>query len=445
MDEIRNLIQQTPFSAAKLLEVIGGMNSVDVADTFELLNREETVQVFRLLPKTMAADVFSEIVPEKQQIIVEALTDAEVGKIMEELFVDEAVDFIEEMPANVVKRVLQNVNEDKRKQINQILCYPEDSAGSIMTTEYVNLREYVTVSEAFDVIRVTGVDKETIYTCYVIQRDRLLVGMITAKTLLISKPEDKIGDIMDKNLVFAYTTDDQEMVADMFRKYDLLSMPVVDGEKRLVGIVTVDDILEVIEEENTEDIEKMAALNPSEEPYIKTNALRLSRNRLPWLLLLMLSATVTGAIIEGFENALSALPMLVAFIPMLMDTAGNAGAQSSALVIRGMALGEIRIKDVLRVLWREIQVSVICGCVMGAVNFLRIYIMNEQNLLMALTVTLSLILTVIIAKSLGCLLPIAAKKIRIDPAVMAAPIITTIADAFSLILYFSMARMIMRI
>jgi magnesium transporter len=393
----------------------------------------------------MAADVFSYIVAEKQQIIVEALTDAEVGKIIGELFVDDAVDFIEEMPANVVKRVLQNVTEDKRRLINQLLQYPEDSAGSIMTTEYVDLREDATVREAFDAIRTTGLNKETIYTCYVIRRDKLLVGVVSAKTLMLAKPQQRISDIMDNHLVFAHTTDDQEVIADLFRKYGLLSMPVVDKEQRLVGIVTVDDIVQIIEEENTEDFEIMAALNPSEEPYLKTNIFRLARNRIPWLLLLMLSATVTGGIISGFQDAFVGLPMLVAFIPMLMNTGGNAGSQASTLIIRGLALGEIQLRDIIKIVWREIRIGFMCGLVLGAVNFAKVFFTKQGDAILSLTVTLSLFLTVIVAKTVGCILPIAAKKIKIDPALMASPLITTIVDAVSLSVYFTIARVLLKI
>ncbi|MDR2784831.1 MAG: magnesium transporter, partial [Treponema sp.] len=375
---------------ARLKALLPQMNTADIAEVFEELNREKAIQIFRMLPKSIAADVFSYTDADEQQIIIEALTDSEIGEIINSLFADDAVDFIEEMPANVVKRVLQNVNPEKRTVINQLLRYPEDSAGSIMTTEYVDLLEDVTVREAFDAIRATGLNRETIYTCYVIQRDRILVGVVSAKTLMLAKPHERIGDIMDTKLVFAQTTDDQEKVAGLFKKYGLLAMPVVDTEQRLVGIITVDDIVNVIEEENTEDFEKMNALAPSDEPYLKTSILKLARNRIVWLLVLMLSATITGGVISGFEDALAILPALVAFIPMLMDTGGNAGSQSSTLVIRGMALGEIRLRDILRVLWREIRIAALCGIALGVVNFIRIYFMNGKNAVLALTVTLSL-------------------------------------------------------
>jgi magnesium transporter len=425
---------------ARLKALLPQMNTADIADVFEGLSREKIIQLYRMLSKSMAADVFSYIDADEQQIIIEALTDSEIGEIVNSLFADDAVDFIEEMPANVVKRVLQNVNPEKRTVINQLLRYPEDSAGSIMTTEYVDLREDATVREAFDAIRETGLNRETIYTCYVIRRDRMLVGVVSAKTLMLAKPDERIGDIMDTKLVFTQTTDDQEKVAGMFRKYGLLAMPVVDTEQRLVGIITVDDIVNVIEEENTEDFEKMGALAPSDEPYLKTSILKLASNRIVWLLVLMLSATITGSIISGFEEALAVLPVLVAFIPMLMDTGGNAGTQASTLVIRGMALGEIRLKDMLRVFWKEIRIAALCGIALSSINFIRIYLMNGRNAALSLTVTLSLFATVLTAKSVGCILPMFAKRLKVDPAIMAAPLITTIVDGASLVIYFSIAK-----
>lgn len=442
---VMELLENNPLNVSKLHEVFTQMNTVDIAEVFENLSKEKTIQIFRLLPKSIAADVFAYIEPDNQQIIVEALTDSEVAKIMDELFVDDAVDFIDEMPANVVKRVLQNADETKRQFINQFLQYPEDSAGGIMTAEYVDLRTDAKVREAFDHIRKTGVDKETIYTCYVIRRDKLLVGAISAKTLMLANPHDVIGDIMDKNIIFAHTTDDQEAIAGLFKKYGLLSLPVVDKEQRLVGIITVDDIVQIIEEEATEDIEIMAALNPSDEPYLKTGILRHARNRIVWLLVLMLSATATSTIISGFESSLATLPILMAFVPMLMDTGGNAGAQSSTLIIRGMALGEIHVKDVIKVLWKELRIGVLCGLVLGIVNFVRIYLMNGRDAMLSLVVTITLFITILAAKSVGCLLPIVAKKFKVDPAIMASPLITTIVDSASLIVYFLVAQAILHI
>jgi magnesium transporter len=442
-EEILELIRDGSIDMSKLKILLSDMNTVDIAEIFEELDREKVIQMFRILPKAIASDVFAYMDPDQQQIIVEALTDTEIGEIMNKLFVDDAVDFIEEMPANVVSRVLKNVRAEKRKLINQILQYPDDSAGSIMTTEYVDLREDATVREAFDAIRSTGLNKETIYTCYVIRRDRLLVGVVSAKTWMLARPQQRIGDIMDANLVFAYTTDDQEAIAEQFQKYGFLAMPVVDKEQRLVGIITVDDIVDVIVEESTEDIEKMNALVPSDEPYLKTGIIQLARNRILWLLVLMLSATITGIIISSFEAGLAALPILMAFIPMLMDTSGNAGSQASTLIIRGMAVGEISPKDIIRVVWKEVRVGMLCGLGLGLINFVRVYIMNGQNLLLCVTVTLSLCCTILIAKTVGCVLPMFAKRLRIDPAIMAAPMITTIVDAVSLIIYFSIAKAIL--
>jgi magnesium transporter len=443
--EILSIINQNPIDILQVKSLFSKMNTVDIAKVFETMDREKIIPIFRVLPKTIAADVFAYMDAAEQQIVIEALTDTEVGEIMNSLFVDDAVDFIEEMPANVVTRVLQYVLPEKRTHINQILQYPDDSAGSIMTTEYVNLREDATVREAFDHIRAIGVNKETIYTCYVIRRDRILVGVISVKTLLLARPQDRIGDIMDTNLIFAHTTDDQEGIAGLFKKYDLIAMPVVDKEQRLVGIITIDDIVEVIEAENTEDFEKMNALRPSDDPYLKTSILKLAKNRIVWLLVLMLSASITGGIISSFENALAILPILVAFIPMLMDTGGNAGSQSSTLIIRGMALGEIGIKDILKVLWRELRIGTLCGLALGLINFVRIYVMNHKNLLLSFTVTVSLFFTILMAKSVGSILPMVAKRFKIDPAIMAAPLITTIVDGASLLIYFSIAKMIFHI
>jgi magnesium transporter len=436
---------ETRYNLVELKALLSRMNTADIADAFGELDMAKTVPLFRFLPKSVAAEVFSCLEVDEQRLIIKELSDSEVGEIVNNLFADDAADFIEEMPANVVKRVLQAANPEKRAVINQLLRYPDDSAGSIMTTEYVDLLETDTVREAFDWIRATGVNKETIYTCYVIRRDRLLVGEVSAKTLMLSGSDERIGDIMNAHFVCAFTTDDQEKAAAQFRKYGLLAMPVVDTEERLVGIITVDDIVKVIEEENTEDLEKMNALAPSDEPYLKTSVLKLARNRIIWLLALMLSATLTGGIIAGFEEAIAALPVLVAFIPMLMDTGGNAGSQSSTLVIRGIALGEIRREDVLRVIWRELRVALLCGGALGVVNFSRIYFMNGKNFALAATVTASLFATVIMAKSIGCILPMIARRLRVDPAIMAAPIITTIVDAAVLVIYFSAAKMVFHI
>ncbi|MCL2809153.1 MAG: magnesium transporter [Treponema sp.] len=442
-EEIIGLIKEGSLDISKLKILFSDMNTVDIAEIFEELERDEIISMFRILPKAIASDVFAYVDIDHQQTIIEALTDSEIGEIMNKLFVDDAVDFIEEMPANVVRRVLKNVKPEKRKQINQILQYPDDSAGSIMTTEFVDLREDAKVREAFDTIRNIGLNKETIYTCYVIRRDRVLVGVITAKDLMLARPHDRIGDLMDSNIVFAHTTDDREAIADLFHKYSLMTMPVVDKEQRLVGIITVDDIVDVIVEESTEDIEKMAALVPSDDPYLKTTVFKHAKNRFLWMLILMLSATITGTIISSFENGLMALPILMAFIPMLMNTGGIAGSQSSTLIVRGMAVGEIGLRDIAIVLWKELRVGILCGLGLGLVNFIRVFIMNDQNWKLCLTITLSLFCTILMAKTVGSVLPILAKRIKIDPAIMSAPLLTTIVDAVSLIIYFSVAKIIL--
>ena len=427
---------------SKMKAALADMNIVDIAETFDKLEKEQIIRLFRILPKDTASEVFAYIDSDKQQYIIEALTDTEIGEIVNKLFVDDAVDFIEEMPAGVVKRVLQNVQSEKRQLINQILQYPDDCAGSIMTTEYVELPENTTVRESFDVIRNTGLNKETIYNCYVIRHDRLLLGVVSAKDLMLSRPGEPVSSIMDTNPVYAYTTDDREAVADQFQKYDLLAMPVVDKERRLVGIITVDDVMEVIVKESTEDIEKMSALAPSHEPYLKTSVITLTRNRIVWLLVLMLSATFTAMVIESFEDALTVMPVLMAFIPMLMDTGGSAGSQSAVLIIRGMALNEIKMSSIFAVWWKEIRVAVLCGAALMLVNFGRVLLMN-RDIMLALTTSLALYATVIMAKTVGCLLPLGAKLLRMDPAVMASPVITTIADVLSLIIYFQIAKMIL--
>jgi len=442
-EEILLIIREGSIDITKLKPLLSDMNTADIAEILEDLDREKIIQLFRILPKAIASEVFAFMDSDQQQLIIEALTDDEIGEIMDKLFVDDAVDVIEELPANVVTRVLQSVHSEKRKLINQILQYPDDSAGSIMTTEFVALREDVKVREAFDDIRATGLNKETIYTCYVIREDRLLVGVISAKVLMLARPQERIADIMDTNVVFAYTTDDQETIADQFQKYGFLAMPVVDKEQRLVGIITVDDIVDVIVEENTEDMEKMAALVPSDDPYLKTSIVQHARNRFVWMLVLMLSATITGTIISSFENGLMVLPILMSFIPMLMNTGGIAGSQSSTLIIRGMAVGEIGLKDISFVVWKEIRVGMLCGLGLGLVNFIRVYIMNNHDALLCITVTLSLFCTILMAKTVGSILPIVAKRLKIDPAIMSAPLLTTIVDAVSLIIFFSISKVIL--
>ena len=412
---------------------------VDIAEGLEEIEDEGRVlRVFRMLPKDISSDVFSYMTSEQQQLIAESATNAELKALVDDMFMDDTVDFLEEMPANVVKKVLQNADEGTRKTINQFLNYPENSAGSLMTIEYVDLHDYFTVRKAMDYIRRTGIDKETVYTCYVIDDQRRLVGQVSLRKLIIAPESACIRDIMDTNIVSAATTDDQEAVADDFRRYDLTSIAVCDKEGRLVGIITIDDIVDVIQDENTEDIKKMAAIIPSDEDYMKTSVWSLVAHRLPWLMLLF-----TGQIITHFEKVLESAAglgvALVASIPMLMDTGGNCGSQASTLAIRGLALGEIELRDWPHVLVKEIGVAVVSGAALALVNFLRIIIFTSTSMMIAAVVSVTLFCTVIIAMIVGCLLPIGAKKLGFDPAVMASPMITTIVDACSLMIYFLIA------
>ena len=413
---------------------------VDIAEGLEEIEDEGRVlRVFRMLPKDISSDVFSYMTSEQQQLIAESATNAELKALVDDMFMDDTVDFLEEMPANVVKKVLQNADEGTRKTINQFLNYPENSAGSLMTIEYVDLHDYFTVRKAMDYIRRTGIDKETVYTCYVIDDQRRLVGQVSLRKLIIAPESACIRDIMDTNIVSAATTDDQEAVADDFRRYDLTSIAVCDKEGRLVGIITIDDIVDVIQDENTEDIKKMAAIIPSDEDYMKTSVWSLVAHRLPWLMLLMISATFTSTIITHFETLLSGAVLLTAFIPMLMDSAGNSGSQTSVTVIRNLALGEIELRDWPHVLAKEIGVAIVSGAALALVNFLRIIIFTSTSMMIAAVVSITLFCTVIIAMIVGCLLPIGAKKLGFDPAVMASPMITTIVDACSLMIYFLIA------
>ena len=437
MEELMDLLFTRQFR--KLKDILTEMNEVDIATFIEELDSEKTVVVFRMLPKELASDVFACLEVDKQEHIINSITDYELGTIVDDLFVDDAVDMLEELPASVVKRVLKNARPDTRKLINQFLNYPDNSAGSIMTAEYVGLKQSMTVEQAFAYIRKNGVDKETIYTCYVMDEKRRLEGVVTVKDLLMNPYEEIIGNIMDTHVIKAFTTEDQEEVADSFQKYDLLSLPVVDHEERLVGIVTVDDVVDVMEQEATEDFEKMAAMLPSEKPYLKTGVFQLAKNRIAWLLILMVSSMITGGILAKYEAAFAVIPLLVTFIPMLTDTGGNAGSQSSTMIIRGMAVGEIEPGDLFKVLWKELRVGVIVGVILGFVNYVRLVILYPGREMLCLTVVLSLMATVIIAKTIGCMLPIAAKVFHMDPAIMAAPLITTIVDAVSLIIYFQLA------
>ncbi len=425
------------------------MNYVDIAEFIMLIDNEKTaVMVFRILPKDMSADIFAYLDLDWQQLIVQSITDKEIENIMDDLFVDDAVDFLEEVPANVVRRVLTNTDKETRETINRFLKYPDNSAGSVMTIEMVELHDRLNVQQAIEHIRATGVDKETIYTCYCIDDSRHLVGIMPLRRLLLADENKKIREIMDddEQIISVTTLDDQETVAAIAKKYDLLSVPVVDKENRLVGIITIDDIVDIIDEEATEDFEKMALLKPSEDEYLKTGVFTLAKNRIIWLLVLMISATLTGQIIEGFEEKLAMIAGLTACIPMLMDTGGNSGNQVSTLIIRGLALGEIQIKDYFKVLWKEIRVSVICGVTLACANAARMLILryafnNEASNSVILVVCLSVLCTVTVAKVIGCTLPILAKMLKLDPALMAGPMITTIVDAVSLLIYFGFATM----
>lgn len=443
IDELMQLVEDRKFRVLK--DELSEMNEFDVAEFIGQLDPDKMVVVFRMLPKELATDVFACLEPDVQERIISDINDKELQYIIEELMIDDAVDMLEELPANIVKRVLLQATPGTRAQINEFLKYPENSAGSIMTAEYIGLRKTMTVSEAFAYIREYGEDKEIIYTCYVMDNKRNLEGVVTVKDLLMNSYETLIESIMDTHVIKAVTTQDREEVVELFNKYDLMALPVVDHENRLVGIVTVDDAVDVMEEEATEDFEKMAAMLPSEKPYLKTPVLEISKKRIPWLLILMVSSMITGTILAKYEVAFQVLPVLVTFIPMLMDTGGNAGSQASTTIIRGMAVGEIELSDLLKVWWKELRVAVICGFILVVVNFIRLIIQYPGQEMVSLTVVLSLYITVIIAKSLGCLLPMAAKKLGLDPAIMASPLITTLVDAISLTVYFGLAVALLRI
>lgn len=424
---------------AELLE----MNVVDIATLLEDVDRDDLVILFRILPKDTAAEVFSYLTKVDRAHIIESLTDREISGIIDKLFMDDTVDFIEEMPANIVKKVLKNTDDDTRKMINSLLSYPDDSAGSIMTTEFVDIKKEMTVMDAIAHIRKTGVDKETIDTLYVIDSNRKLEGIVPIRKILLSDENLLIEDIMDTSFVYIYTLDDQEDVASMFKKYDYFSMPVTDSENRLVGIITIDDILDIIEEENEEDFAKMNALAPSDEEYLDSSVYSLAKQRIMWLLILMISATFTGIIIRQYESVLSSVVILASFIPMLMDTGGNSGSQSSTLIIRGLALGELEIADYPKIIWKEFRVSILVGLVLAFINFLRIYLLERVDFIVSLTVCISLFATVVLAKVVGGMLPLIAKKFKLDPAIMAAPLVTTIVDTFALMVYFSTASLLM--
>lgn len=429
----------------QLSQELQKMNPVDIAKSMELLDDKSLLVVFRLLTKDTSVEVFSYLDKKSQQKIIELITDNELKDIIENLFLDDTVDIIEELPANIVGKVILNTSLEKRQLINQFLKYKEDSAGAIMTIEFVDFKEQMTIKEAINHTRKIGINKESLDNCFIINKERVLKGVISLKDLILSNEEMLVSQVMDTNIVSVKTSEDQENVATLFKTYDLLSMPVVDNENRLVGIITVDDIVDIIEQENTEDFQKMAGIEPNEEPYLKTPILKLAKNRIIWLLVLMISATFTGAIIQGFEEVLQSVVILASFIPMLMDTGGNSGSQSSTLIIRGLALGEITTKDFFKVIFKEFRVSIVVATVLAVVNFLRLYIFTSADIMISFTVCISLFFTVVLAKVVGGILPIISKKLNLDPAIMASPLITTIVDAFALIVYFGFAKIFLGI
>lgn len=415
------------------------MNTADIADILDDMEDEDSLKMFRILPKDMAADVFANLELDDQQYIITSLSDKEASNIIENLFADDAADLLEEMPANVVKKILANAHPDTRNDINHLLRYPDDSAGSLMTVEFVDLRAKMTVSEAIVRIRRIGLDKETCNICYVVDDQRILLGTVALRYLLIMDENAIIGDIMNKNVISINTMTDQEEAARMCQKYDFTAMPVVDNEGRMVGIITIDDVIDILQEEATEDIEKMAAILPSDKPYFKTGIFETFKNRIPWLLFLMISATFTGAIITHYESALSAYVVLTAYIPMLMDTSGNAGSQASVSVIRGLSLGEIEFAELPKALWKEFRVAILCGLTLAAANFVKLILIDHLSLAVAAVICITLVLVVLFAKAIGCTLPMLAQRLHFDPAVMASPLITTIVDAVALIVYFAIA------
>ena len=437
---IKELLEQKKYATVR--DILLEMHPADVAQMFEDMNKREISLLFRLMPKEQAAETFVELEADNQEALIKAFSDNELKEVLDELYLDDAVDIVEEMPANVVRRILQNTDEATRKMINEILKYPKDSAGSIMTIEYVNLKENMTVADAFQTIRRTGIDKETIYSCYVTDQNRYLKGIVSAKGLLLSESDALISEIMNDDVISVLTTDDREEAAQKLQMYDLLAMPVVDHENRLVGIITIDDAIDVIEQEATEDIEMMAAITPTDKPYLKTGVFETWWKRIPWLLLLMISATFTSVIINRYDTALATLG-LAAFMPMLMGTGGNAGSQASVAVIRALSLGEVEMGDILRIVWKELRVSILCGVTMAVATFGKLLLIDRPTTMTAVVVSLTLVATIVTAKLVGCVLPVLAKRVGFDPAVMASPFITTIVDALSLIIYFDIATAIL--
>mgnify|MGYP005864022149 CR=1 FL=1 len=446
VEKIEDLVNRKRYT--ELRDLLLPLEPADIAILADDLDDEKTLPLlFRLLPKEQAAEVFVELESDQQELLIRGFSNTELKEVLDELYLDDTVDIVEEMPANVVKRILKHSDPDMRKSINEILKYPEDSTGSIMTTEFVDLKETMTVEDALKRIRRTGPDKETINVCYVIDDWRHLIGVLSIRTLLLAEEDDIIGDIMERNYICVQTLDDQEETARALGKYDFLALPVVDTENRLVGIVTVDDAIDVLQEETTEDMEKMAAMLPTDKPYLRTSAFDTFKSRIPWLLLLMVSATFTGLIITSFENSLAVLPVLTAYIPMLMDTGGNCGSQSSVTVIRALSLSEVNFSDTFQIIWKELRVALLCGVCLAVANFVKMMLVDRLLLgntalspLIAAVVCGTLVCTVLCAKFVGCTLPLLAKKIGLDPAVMASPFITTIVDALSLLIYFAFSK-----
>ena len=435
------LLAQREFKAVR--SILDVMNEVDIASLLSTLSDKELALAFRLIPKDKAAEVFSNMDTSMQTYLVTMFTEKELKELLDDLYMDDTVDMLEELPANLVKRILATVSASDRSMINQLLNYPEDSAGSIMTTEYVDLREEMTVGQAMAHIKKTGIHKETIYTCYITER-RKLVGIVSAKDLMTTDDDVPIKDLMETEIISVYTHSDQEQVAQLFTKYDLLALPVIDQDGRMVGIVTFDDAMDVMVDEATEDITKMAAINPSEKTYFETSVLQHAKNRIPWLLILMFTSIITGTIITRYENAFAAIPLLVSFIPMLMDTSGNCGSQSATLIIRGIGLDEIRFTDLFKVMFKEFRISLIAGAFLAVANGVRIFI-QYHNPGLAVVIACSLMGTVIMAKLVGCILPLLAKKVNLDPAIMASPLITTLVDTFSILIYFNIATVLFRL
>ena len=442
-EKLLELLDENKF--VEFMNALDSMNAVDAAELLSSVDDATLPKIFRLMKKDTAAEIFAELDPDTQEKVIQTMRDTEIAKFMDRLFVDDAVDMLEELPANVVNRILKNTTPQKRQELNRFLNYPPDSAGGIMTSEFLSIHAGMTVADAVETIRHTGVKKETVYVIYVTDRSRVLVGTVELKDLLFARPDEIISDIMNTEVISVPTTEDKESTAALISRYDLLALPVVDSEKRLVGIVTIDDAVDVITEEATEDIEIMAAMAPSDKPYLKTGVFSIWLKRIPWLLLLMISATFTGIIISHYESALGQVVILTAFIPMLMDTGGNAGSQASVTIVRGLSVGEIHMKDIFQVLWKEFRVSLLCGITLSVAAFGKAMLIDRTTPLIALVVSITLFASVVVAKLVGCSLPILAKRLKLDPALMARPFITTIVDAVSLMIYFSVATLLLHL